>query len=270
MLATWLQPRWEYLHYHSMSDGLPFERCGIAENDGQIVGFIHFEDNPAFNYLQIRPGHERATDELLDWAHSHLGGQSVTFGRKVLGLYVSDRDNYLEQRAAERGYEPQSDIVEEHARYVIDRQIGEPQLPDGFGLQSLADDNDFEKINRVLWRGFDHVGPPPDTELEGRRRAQQAPGFRKDLTIVAVAPNGEYASLSGMWTVPDNNVAYLEPVATDPNYRRMGLGTATVRESLRRVAAEHIRTIWVGSGLVFYQDMGFSIQNRSRLWIKGI
>ena len=105
----------------------------------------------------------------------------------------------------------------------------------------------------------------PDQELEGRRRAQQAPHFRKDLTIVAVAPNGDYAAYAGLWPVPDNNVAYLEPVATDPNYRRMGLGKAVVQESLRRVAAEYIRTVWVGSGLVFYQDMGFSIQNRSRL-----
>ena len=253
-----------------MSDGLPFERCGIAEDNGQIVGFIHFEDNPAFNYLQIRPGHERATDSLLDWAHSNLGGESVTFGRRVLGLYVSDFDNYLEQRVAERGYEPQPDIVEEHARYVIDKPVEVAELPEGFRLQSLADDNNLEKINRALWRGFDHPGPPPEDEIEGRKHAQQAPNFRKDLTIVAVAPNGDYAALSGMWTVPDNDVAYLEPVATDPTYRRMGLGTAVVQESLRRVSDEVIRIVWVGSGLVFYQDMGFSIQNRSRLWVKSI
>ena len=268
VLTNWLQPRWEYLHYHSMSDGLPFERCGIAEQDGQINGFIHFEDDPAFNYLQIRPGHERATDHLLDWAQSHLGGHSPAFGRKVLGLYVSDWDNYLEQRVAERGFEPQPDTVEEHARYQIEKPISEPQLPDGFHLQSLADDNDLEKINRVLWRGFGHVGVPPAEEMDHRRRAQAAPHFRKDLTIVAVAPDGEYASYAGMWTVPDNNVGYLEPVATDPKYRRMGLGRAVVQEALRRVAAEYIRTVWVGSGLPFYQDMGFSIQNRSRLWIK--
>ena len=253
-----------------MSDGLPFERCGIAEDDGQIVGFIHFEDNPAFNYLQIRPGHERATDSLLDWAHSNLGGEPVAFGRRVLGLYVSNYDSYLEQRVAERGYEPQPDIVEEHARYVIDKPIEVAQLPDGFRLQSLSDDNDFERINRVLWRGFDHPGPPPEDEIEGRKRAQQAPNFRKDLTIVAVAPNGDYAAFAGMWTVPDNDVAYLEPVATDPTYRRKGLGTAIVQESLRRVSDEVIRIVWVGSGLVFYQDMGFSIQNRSRLWIKSL
>lgn len=270
MLANWLQPRWEYLHHHTMSDGLPFERCGIAEEDGQIVGFVHFESNPVYNYLQLRSGHEQATDGLLDWAEAHLGGCTTAFDRRVVGLYVSDWDNYLEQRVAERGFEPQPDIVEAHARYVIDKPIGEPSLPDGFHLQSLNDDNDLEKVNQVLWRGFGHVGNPPASEVEARRRAQDAPNFRKDLTIVAVAPDDEYASYAGMWTVPDNNVGYLEPVATDPKYRRMGLGRAVVQESLRRVAPEYIRTVWVGSGLAFYQDMGFSIQNRSRLWIKGV
>ena len=35
-LSSWLQPRWEYMHYHSLSVGLPFERFGVAEDDGQI------------------------------------------------------------------------------------------------------------------------------------------------------------------------------------------------------------------------------------------
>lgn len=268
-LRTWLQPRWEYMHYLSLSDGLPFERFGVAEAGGQMVGLVHFEHNPAFNYLQLRPGYENAASDLLDWADHHLGGDSVSFGRRVLGIYVDDTDADLQEAVARRGFAVSDRFAEDHARFILDGPISRSRLPDGFRLQSLDLDNDFNKINRVLWRGFNHEGPPPDEEIPGREYAQRAPNFRKDLTIVALAPNGDYASFAGMWVVAKNRVAYLEPVATDPAYRRMGLGRAAVLESMRRAAAEGAEVVWVGSDQPFYLSMGFSIRNRARLWLKG-
>jgi len=46
--------------------------------------------------------------------------------------------------------------------------------------------------------------------------------------MVAVAPDGNYASFVGIWPVPESTACYIEPVATDPDYRRMGFGTAVV------------------------------------------
>jgi predicted N-acetyltransferase YhbS len=267
-LRTWLQPRWEYMHYHSLSEGLPLERIGVAESEGRMVGLIHFEHNPAFNYVQIRPGCEAVSEDLLDWAEAHMGGPSIAFERAVIGLYVDDLDLLLEQAVRRRGFELHSEHSEEHARYVVDGPVASVSLPAGFRLLSLEDDNDFDKINRVLWRGFNHEGPPPAGAVPGRRRAQLAPNFRRDLTIVAVAPNGDYASFGGMWRVAKRAIGYVEPVATDPTYRRMGLGKAVVLESIRRVAADGVRDVWVGSDQEFYLAMGFRIENRSRLWVK--
>jgi predicted N-acetyltransferase YhbS len=269
VLRAWLQPRWEYMHFHTLIEGLPLDRIGIAEDgDGRILGVVHFEHHPAFNYLQIRPRHEHLYGELLDYAETHLGGESKTFGRRVLGFYVNDFDQRLESIVQRRGYQKQDDFAEEQSRYLIDGPVPSPPLPDGFRLKSLADDNDFHKINRVLWRGFDHEGPPPDEEVAGRQQAQRAPNFRRDLTIVAVTPNGDYGSFAGMWAVSENKVCYVEPVATDPSYRRMGLGRAAVLESIRRAASEGAEVAWVGSGQEFYLAMGFTIQNTANLWVK--
>ncbi|MDF1596008.1 MAG: GNAT family N-acetyltransferase [Acidimicrobiia bacterium] len=270
VLRAWLQPRWEYMHFHPMSEGLPFDRCGLAEEGGRVIGFIHFEDNPAFNYLQIRPGHESVASELLDWADVHLGGESRSFGREVLGVFVDDSDPGLEELVVRRGFECSDRISEEHARLEIGVPLPEAPLPDGFRLQSLEDDNDLHKINRVLWRGFNHEGPPEKEAVAGRELAQRAPSFRKDLTIVVSAPNGDYATFAGMWLVAANRVAYVEPVATDPTYRRLGLGRAAVVESIRRAAEDGAEVVWVGSGLHFYQSMGFAIRARSRLWVKSL
>ena len=269
VLENWLQPRWEYMHFHPMSIGLPFDRCGVSE-DEVINGLVHFEATPAFNYLQYRPGNIDVVEALLDWSTDHLGGHSETFDRDVLGFYVNDFDQNVRHLMEERGFEQHHEHAEPHAQMVLTGPVDVPPLPDGFRLVGLDEDNDLARINEVLWRGFNHAGLPPDEEIPGRANAQQAPNFRKDLTIVVLAPNGDYATFAGMWVVPENKVAYVEPVATDPRYRRMGLGRAAVLESIRRAGADGAEVVWVGSDQPFYLDMGFAVQCRSSLWVKTI
>lgn len=96
------------------------------------------------------------------------------------------------------------------------------------------------------------------------------PNFEKSLTIVVVAPNGDYVSFAGMWFDAVNRVGYVEPVATDPDYRRMGLGAAAVRGSMRRVAALGSGVIWVGSDQEFYESLGFETTCRNTLWIRDL
>ena len=270
VLENWLQPRWEYMHFHSMSIGLPFDRCGVSEDAKGINGLVHFESNPAFSYLQYRPGDIDVVEALLDWSATHLGGYSQTFDRDVLGFYVNDFDADVRHLMEEGGFEQHHEHAEPHVRMVLTGPVEVPPLPAGFRLVGLDEDNDLTRINKVLWRGFNHEGPPPDEEIPGRELAQQAPNFRKDLTIVALAPNGDYGTFAGMWVVPENKVACVEPVATDPDYRRMGLGRAAVSESIRRAAADGAEVVWVGSDQQFYLDMGFAVQCRSSLWVKTI
>lgn len=69
-----------------------------------------------------------------------------------------------------------------------------PESPEGFTFMSLEEENDLEKINRVLYRGLDHPGDPPVEEIELRRKMQSCPRFRFDLNVVAKKPSGEHAS----------------------------------------------------------------------------
>jgi len=69
---------------------------------------------------------------------------------------------------------------------------------------------------------------------------------------------------------PEHRVgtAYVEPVSTVPEYRRMGLGTAAVREGIRRCGEQGATVAYVGSATPFYQAVCFSqIYNRS-LWTR--
>jgi len=96
---------------------------------------------------------------------------------------------------------------------------------------------------------------------------QSAPRFRPDLTIVTVAPNGDDASFCGMWVVPENQVAYVEPVATDPDHRRRGAGRAAVLEALRRAGTAGADVAWVGSDMDLYLSLGFAPAFTVTRWV---
>ena len=141
-------------------------------------------------------------------------------------------------------------------------------LPDGFCLKSLTEDNDLAKIDRALWRGFNHGDEPPAIDFEGRKKMQSVPNFRKDLNIIIVAPDGNYVAYAGTWFEATNKFAYVEPVATDPDYRRMGLGKAAVLEGVRRCGELGAQVAYVGSVQPFYQAMGFKRLYTCNCWTK--
>jgi len=87
---------------------------------------------------------------------------------------------------------------------------------------------------------------------------------------VVAAPNGNFVSYSGQWHDSVNQIAYVEPVATDPDFRRRGLGKAAVLEGIRRCGALGATVAFVGSDLEFYKAIGFRKIYTSRCWMKYI
>lgn len=269
VFTPWLQGRWEYMHFHPNILALDRTKIGVAEDQGKIIGMVNFESNESEVFIQTHPNHRELRFELFEYAEEvNFSGISHSTGRLIRVVFIEDFDQELEQHVQQRGYEKWENFAEGNSRMRLEAPLPEDTLPEGFRLQSLAEENDLHKINRVLWRGFNHPGPPPDEEVPGRAFAQQAPNFRKDLTMVAVAPDGNYVAFGGMWHIKENRVAMVEPVATDPDYRRMGLGKAVVLESMRRAAAEGAQVAWVGSDQEFYRAIGFETKFKVFPWVK--
>ncbi len=270
---NWLHPRWEYMHFHPSLDTDHLREFGVWEDDhtGEIVGLVHYEHRVGINYMQLAPHGSSLQRPALLHAVEHLAGD-FKIGRAV-HVYIDDTDTGLQAIAASFGFEklgtefsePTSTLSLEDPGALPYERI---RVPDGFRLISLADDDDVRKVHRVMHRGFNHEGEPPESELEDRKKKLSAPNFRRDLTIVAVAPDGWFASFAGTWYIPENRVAYIEPVATDPDYRRRGLGTAAVLEGLRRAAELGATVAHVGSDQPFYRSMGFRVAFRQSLWRK--
>lgn len=265
--GNWLQPAWDYMHSHPSLDESALGRIRIWEDARGIIGVTHYESRLGEAFFQVRYGHNHLKSAMLEYAENHFRGETES-GERYLRVYINDFDREFESIAKSRGYE----LAVEHSRPVSELTIPKPipkiELPEGFHLKSLADDNNLRKIHRVLWRGFNHTGEPPEEGIEDRKKMQSSPNFRKDLTIVVEGPAEHLVSFCGMWYESVNRIAYVEPVATDPEFRRMGLAKAAVWEGIRVCVAQGATVAYVGSDQEFYRAIGFTKRFDCRCWLK--
>lgn len=265
--GNWLQPIWEYAYTHPWFDEEAVPRIGIWEARGTIVAVTLYELRLGEVFFQIHPAYLHLKPEMLSYAEQHLTGKTDQ-GKRYLKTYVNDCDTVFEHLMRSRGYEKEPASHRPMSQFVIPDPFPPILLRDGFRLKSLADNNDLAKIDRVLWRGFNHPGEPPAGGPKSRKKMQSGPHFRKDLTIVVEAPNGDFVAFGGLWFDPVNRFGYVEPVATDPNYRRKGLGTAAVLEGIRRCGELGATVAYVGTDMPFYLAMGFKKLFTLNCWIR--
>jgi GNAT superfamily N-acetyltransferase len=265
--GNWFQPTWEYAYTHPWFDEGSVGRIGIWEDDGVIVAVATYELRLGEAFFQVRPTHQHLKPEMLEYAEERLAGPTDE-GDRCLKAFVNDFDTAFERVVRSRGYEKEPRSHRQMSRFTIPRPFPPIRVPDGFRLKSLADDNDLVKVDRVLHRGFNHPGEPPPDGPEVRKRMQSGPHFRTDLAIVVEAPNGEFVAFGGLWFDAVNRIGYVEPVATDPDFRRKGLGTAAVLEGVRRCGELGADVAFVGTDMVFYLAMGFEKLYTQSCWLR--
>lgn len=263
--GNWLEPAWEYMHGHPALQPQFLNRIGIWEQDGEMVAVAHYEWQLGEAFFQFKPGYQHLREEMLDYAEDQLLSEDG-----ALHAYVNDTDAQFTTLVKSRGYTHLSGEDRPLARMAIPSPFPVITLPTGFRLLSLADEPDWAKVHKVLWRGFNHgdIEEVTSEDMEERRKMFDTVTARRDLKVVVAAPNGEFVSFCGMFHQPQGRYGYVEPVATDPVYRRMGLGKAAVLEGVRRCAESGAVEAFVGSDQAFYLALGFKVEFMSQCWHK--
>lgn len=268
--GNWLEPAWEYMHGHPYLDGSSLGKIGIWEDAGEIVAAATYESRLGEAFFEFHPSYRHLRREMLDYAENNLAGISQEDSRRYLRAYINDNDPEFLEIIKTRGYEKDPEGSRMMCCFDIPKPFPDIALPDGFRLTSLAEECDWAKVHRVIWRGFDHGDDVPmdEEELESRRRMFETPKARLDLKIAVAAPSGDFVAFCGMFHEPAGRFAYVEPVATDPDYRRMGLGKAAVLEGIRRCGALGATEAFVGNDLPIYRAIGFKEVYNSECWVK--
>ena len=270
----WLPQRWEYAehavnHMNVARGDDSWQRyIGIWEEHGRIVGISHKEEgNNAF--LQIRPGYDSLTDEMLDFAEAVIAVRTSD-GKKCLNVWSRESDGYRNERLAYRGYTRGDD-----GNYYNGQPLSQtftPRPPDGYSLISAVEETDA--LRRV---NAGHAGFHPEEEAleevpEHFARMEQAPLFLPELELMTQYRDGILTSFCVVWYDEMTKTGMFEPVATHANHRRRGLGKAMLLEGLRRLqtlGAEHAFVESYGDQRkAFYHAAGFEAFDKDWYWTK--
>jgi predicted N-acetyltransferase YhbS len=276
---NWLIDRWNFCRYcvipihtyynvrhfgvptrpqHHFRDELPFwERTiGVWESqDRDIVGVVHSENEEAGEvWFQIHPGYTFLYDEMVTYAEEHLADRVDEVG--YVKLYVNAGCE-LDQVARARGYRKLERFGTTHLEYTI-TEPPPPQLPEGFVIKSVFDEDDVDKRRMAKAIAFGaNYAPSNWAPAAVFKQIQQAPDYREDLDLFIVAPNGDYVSFCTIWMDEKNQYGNFEPVGTHFEYQGMGLGRALLMEGFRRMAALGATRSYMDSNNEFYRKVGF-------------
>ena len=260
--------RWDWMITSGWLDKSSLPRIGLWEENGELVALSTYDirlDGKCF--FPYKKGYEHLSSEMIRYAQENLAKDGT------VELLICDGDMALQEAATNMGFIP-TQKKDCDAIYPIDVDKISYALPDGFKITSMADTFDLYKYGQVLWKGFNHEingegAFSPDDDRNGIAGFDR-PNVNLNLKIAVVAPNGDFVSYCGMWQDKASKSALVEPVATDPAYRRMGLGRAAVLEAVRRCGQLGAKRAFVGSSQQFYYSIGFRPYATSTFWEKRV
>ena len=259
-LIDWVFWEWSSVRDAYKADDLA--KIGLWEDQGRLVAATVIEDHMGAVSIRTDEQHRHLRPGMLRYACDCMAHDGM------VTLIIDDSDRELQRLAFQAGLRPTQqkectalmEITPEATRYA---------LPEGFRIVSFDQEFDVHQYNQVLWKGFGHEaeGPAPEDDemLQWRRNCISSPHTDRSLLIAVAAPGGEYAAHCGMW-YRGGSMAVVEPVATAPEYRRMGLARAAVLEAVRRCGALGATRASVGSSQQFYYSIGFCPVTTETFW----
>jgi ribosomal protein S18 acetylase RimI-like enzyme len=251
------------LPYRLASPAYAAGETAVWESDrSELAAFAVWQ--PAFKMLDygIDPAHDsgRLAEDVIDWIDISFEQRARADRASVAcWLNVPAANSYLIPHLQRRGFTACAWSLVHLERAVAD--CPKPTLPPGFsiGAASAVPEESWAALHRVVF-------PRVAMSAEWRRRLTRSPGYRNDLDVVVVAPDGSPVAFCGAWAGQLRNagVAEIEPLGTHPDFRGKRLGRALLQEIVRRLAAAAIGRVFVEPwddnlrAVYAYQTLGFS------------
>lgn len=261
--------RWDWMITHPMTQMNALPKIGIWKDHGRMVGLAIFDIFPNLVFIRTKDAYDYLKKDIVAYVEE-------TFRDKdSVKIMIQDDDASLQSVVAKRGFHP-INHKEYTSVFYPDETDFSYTLTDGFKCVSLKDAPDIYKYYKLFWRGFNHEldgeGPYKHTkqsEVEGQREIFRV---NNDLNHKIIVQNkeGDHVAFCGLWYDPKVDFAVVEPLATDPDYRQMGLAKAAMYEGIKRVYKAGAKRILVGTNKQFYYNRGFRPFRTQTVWEKKV
>ena len=274
----WQTYRFDYWRWHGVENIEHFQLEDVIfiweTPDHQIAAVLHPEGRGEA-FLQVHPAWHTSDleAEMVMVAEQQLANVASN-GQRHLTVWANEHDAVRRDLLIQHGY-TKGDWPEYQRRKSILEPVGEVPLPLGYVVRSLGDG--AELIERCYASGLAFHPDDIQHAIDNRdvtwyRNIQNAPLYRRDLDLVAIAPDGSVAAFCTIWFDDVTRTGSFEPVATVPAQQRRGLGKAVMTEGLRRLQRLGATQATVGSYSVhagaLYDSMGFTAYDLGERWVK--
>ena len=250
--STWMEKTYQHLN-RLWFDG------------DKVVAFVFNEAPVTDIYFCLRPGYEELAEELVDYAEEAM----PNFDNRRQ-FVVFETQKALTKALTDRAYR----IVYESQELIIDFEETELnyELPEGFHFVDPLR-ADPAKLALCCWKGFNHEDKGPfknwldrDPGAEWNPVKQYngvlsetiapPPHSTHEYNVIIANEKEEYVCYAGMWWVPENNLAYMEPLCTIPEYRGRGLAAAALSRHYHRLKPLGAKYM-TGGNNDFYKKIGY-------------
>jgi ribosomal protein S18 acetylase RimI-like enzyme len=275
--ASWEVARFDYWRWHgilNMNDGTLEDDVFIWQtSEGNIAAVLNREA-PGSVFLQIYPDFysDELVADMLAVAEEHLT-RPLSNDRRALHVWAESEDIMLRKTLSDQGYSIADHKKPEHQRRrFLNKSITPLGVADGYTIRSMGDVDEHSARCWVSWQAFHPTEPDDDFEDGWYHNIQRAPLYRRDLDLVAVAPDGTLAAFCTIWYDDVTRTGLFEPVGTAPQHQQRGLGKSMLTEGLIRLQRMGTDLAYVGSytppAHALYESAGFKTYRILEPWMK--
>src|SRR6185436_6268575 len=141
--------------------------------------------------------------------------------------WVSERDDARHAVAAASGFGGARDPGAIYGRPARGGVADLRPLPEGFTIRPLAGEHEAASRSAAARRSF-RTKMDPEAHVARYLAFMRSPAYVAARDLVAIAPDGRVASFVVSWVDEELSLAQFEPVGTDPDFTRLGLGRAVI------------------------------------------
>lgn len=239
---SWHVSRLDYWkgHVSTLGSQTGILDMAVWENaEGEFAAAMLPEEK-AHMHLQIHPAYQtpELIEEMVSTAEEHFYGVTKENKKKVY-IWTHEHDKIKNKILDKHGFQkvPDIDWIESQHIRRLDGPLPEFKTAEGYTIRSLGSPEEIPSRSWASWRAFHPE--LPDEDYKGYDwypvNIQQQPLYRRDLDIVAIAPDSEVAAFTTLWYDDVTRTGNFEPVATVPEHQRKGLGKAVMLEGMRRI-----------------------------------
>src|SRR5579871_1803793 len=207
---------------------------------GNLAGFSEFE-NGTLDF-QVHPHYIDALEpQILTWAEAEASRLVSANGQPAtLQAWANPGETGFIALLESRGFHREEAHICLHLGSIAD-EIPEPPLPTGFSVRHLRGEEEIEARVQVHRDGWQTTR----MTVDAYHRLMTMPGYRPELDVVAIAPDGAMVACCNCWIDEANGVGEFEPVSTHAGYRQLGLGRAIIRYGQRQMQRHGAHTAFV-------------------------